>query len=1004
MSQALAFALRSALEGEVRFDAGSRHLYATEASNYRQVPIGVVLPRTVEDVVETVRICREHGVPITSRGGGTSLAGQTTNVAVIIDFSRHLDRVLEIDPAARIARVQPGVVLDDLRRAAQEHGLTFGPDPSTHDRCTLGGMIGNNACGMHSLWAGRTEDNVHALDVLLYDGTRLDLRYRTLDEMRELAARDDRVGEVHRGLLALRDEYATLVRERYPDIPRRVSGYNLPELLGGDGIHTARALVGTEGTCGIVLEATVELRPSPPARSTLVLAYPSIAEAGDHVPAILDSGCIALEGIDEQLTGSVRAAGLRGPDGADLPDGDGWLLLEFGGETQADADGQARALVDRLTARPDAPQTVHYTDPADAVRLWQVRESGLGAAFGPGREARWPGWEDAAVPPERVGAYLRDFRDLLDAHDLRANLYGHFGDGCIHCRISFDLTSADGVEAYRRFTDEAADLVLRYGGSLSGEHGDGQARGDLLGKMFGDELVDAFRRFKGLFDPDGLMNPGKVVDPHSRTADLRLGPDYAPWEPETVFHFPDDDHRFSRATLRCIGIGRCRRDDGHGTMCPSYMVTHDEQHSTRGRARLLFEMLQPDADLDGWRDASVADALDLCLSCKACQTECPAEVDIATYKAEFGYHHWKGRVRPRSHYALGLVRYALRGAAWVPGLANTLLKAPVVSDVVKRAAGVARERPAPPVASPTFRDWYARRGSLADPGAEPVLLFPDTFTDHLEPQVAQAAVRVLEHAGYRVVLPPPVCCGRPLYDHGMLDLAQRHLDQLVDTFRDHVRAGGYVVGLEPSCIAVFRDELCDLRHEDADALLLADRTLTFAEFLVDVADHHPARRLRRKAIVQRHCHQAATAGFAADSELYDRLGLDWEFLDSGCCGLAGSFGFTAGDRYDVSVAAGERVLLPAVRAADPATLVLADGFSCRAQISHLQDDRRALHLAEVLDLTLRGDVPDDRPERGVPVPDARRLTPRDAAVLGAVGAAVAGIGALLWRGGRRRGG
>ncbi len=731
-----------------------------------------------------------------------------------------------------------------------------------------------------------------------------------------------------------------------------------------------------------------------------MLGYPSVYEAADHVEQILDSDCIALEGIDEHLTQNMHLAGAHEKDLTLLPPGDGWLLLEFGGDTTDEADAKARALMDRLADLDDAPSMKLYDDEREEAHLWEVRESGLGAtAFVPGLDDRWSGWEDAAVPPARLGGYLRDFRQLMDDHDLDASLYGHFGDGCVHCRISFDLRTPDGIENYRRFTDAAADLVVSYGGSLSGEHGDGQSRGELLPKMYGDDIIDAFRRFKTLFDPDGLMNPGKVVDPYSRSANLRLGTDYAPWEPETVFTYPDDEHRFSRAALRCVGVGKCRRDDGHGTMCPSYMVTHEEQHSTRGRAHLLFEMLQPDSDLDGWRDESVAEALDLCLACKGCKTDCPVSVDMATYKAEFQSHHWQGRLRPPAHYALGLIRYAARVAAHVPGLANTVLTAPVVSDLVKRAAGIATQRPAPTFAAETFREWYLRRGSEAPAGAETVMLFPDTFSDHLEPTVAQAAVRVLERAGYRVVLPPPVCCGRPLYDYGMLGLAQRHLDQLVDTFRDHVRAGGHVVGLEPSCIAVFRDELRDLRHDDEDAQRLATQTVTLAEFLVDVVDHQPTRLPDRRAIVQRHCHQEATAGFEAERELFDRLGLDWEFIDGGCCGLAGSFGFEAGDKYEVSVAAGERKLIPTVRDADPSTLVLADGFSCRTQISHLQDQRRALHLAEVLDLADRGDVPAHLPESASPPPATPRFTRKDAV---AISVATAGLGLLaLWRRSRR---
>ena len=963
----LAAALRRELDGEVRFDPGSRHLYSTDASHYRQIPIGVVTPKHARDVERTVALCREHGAPITSRGGGTSLAGQATNAAVIVDFSRHMDRILEIDPERRTARVEPGVVLDDLRAAANEHGLTFGPDPSTHNRCTLGGMIGNDSCGIHSVMAGRTVDNVRRLEVLLYDGTRLVAGPLTEEQLDEVCARDDRTGALHRALRALGRDHAREIERRFPDLPRRVSGYNLPDLLPGR-FDLARAMVGTEGTCGILLEAEVALVPWPPARTLVVLGFPDVATAGDAVPSVLAHGPIGLEGIDEHLAESIGAAGLRAAGLPPLPEGRGWLLVEFGAATEQRSDSAARGLMDALSRRPHPPTMVLYRG-AEQAHVWAIRESGLGAAaLVPDGRDRWTGWEDAAVPPDRLGGYLREYRALLDDHGLDTTIYGHFGDGCVHSRITFDHTTAEGVERYRRFTRDAAELVVRHGGSLSGEHGDGQARADLLGVMFGEEIVDAFRAFKQILDPDGGLNPGKVVDPYPRTSNLRLGAGYAPWEPATHFAYPAAGGSFARETLRCVGIGRCRRDDDHGTMCPSYMVTHEEQHSTRGRARLLFEMLQPDSELDGWRDEAVAEALDLCLSCKGCKTDCPADVDMATYKAEFMAHHWEGRRRPVTHRVLGRIDRWLRLGSRVPRLANAALATPGLGHVLRRAVGVTSRRPAPRLATETFRAWYGRRGSRAGPAAGTVMLFPDTFVDHLQPTVGQATVEVLEAAGYRVLLPPQVCCGRPLYDFGMLDLARGYLREVIDALADHVQAGGVVVGMEPSCIAVFRDELTNLLPDDDGARRLARSTFTLAEFLVGRADWTPPR-LARAALVHKHCHQDADIGYAADAELYDRMGLDWRFTDAGCCGLAGSFGFETG-KYEVSRAAGERKLIPMVRDVDDATIVMADGFSCRTQIADLQDRRRALHVAEVLAIGLAGD-PDGPVSRPEPTRGAR---------------------------------
>ena len=952
-SARLASDLRARIRGEVRFDEGTRALYSTDASNYRQIPIGVVFPRDAEDVIGAVEVCRRFGAPILSRGCGTSLAGQCCNVAVILDMSRHVREIVTVDPATKRARVQPGVVLDHLRDWTERYHLTFAPDPSTHTHCTLGGMIGNNSCGVHSLMGGKTVDNIEELEVLTYDGLWLRVGTTSEEQLEGMIRVGGRRGEIYGKLRALRDRYAALIRSRYPAIPRRVSGYNLDQLLPENSCHVARALVGTEGTCVTVLEATVRLVDSPPARSLLVLAYPNIYEAADHVPEILAHKPIGLEGVDDGVVTSIKAAGMRGGDLGLLPEGGGWLLVEFGGQNQEEANGRARALVEQLQASSNRPAMRLCDDPKDARKIWEIRELGLAAtARALGDREAWAGWEDTAVAPAKLGGYLRDFRQLVKRYGYGGALYGHFGEGCIHIRFDFDLKSAEGIRRFRSFIEDAADLVVRYGGSLSGEHGDGQARAEFLPKMFGEELVQAFREFKSIWDPAGKMNPGKVVDPYRVDEHLRLGSAYRPWEPPTLFKFPGDNGSLARASLRCVGVGKCRRTSG-GTMCPSYMVTRQEQHSTRGRARLLFELLQGEVLSEGWKNKTLKEALDLCLACKGCKSDCPTGVDMATYKAEFLSHYYQGRVRPRSAYALGLIYWWVRLGGLCPRVANFFTQRPFLSGAVKLAAGMALERHIPCLAERTFRQWFRDRPQSSTNGRR-VILWPDTFNNYFRPATAEAAVAVLEAAGFQVELPAKsLCCGRPLYDFGMLGLAQRQLQQILKTLRPEIAAGVPVVGLEPSCVAVFRDELMNLFPHDEAAVRLSRQTFLLSEFLQGQAKDFSLPQFRRKALVHAHCHHRAVMSFDAEHELLRRLGLDFETLDSGCCGMAGSFGFEA-EHYDISIRVGQRALLPAVRSASPETLVIADGFSCREQIAQAAG-REALHVAEVLEMAMRQD-------------------------------------------------
>jgi FAD/FMN-containing dehydrogenase/Fe-S oxidoreductase len=922
-----------------------------DASNYRQVPIGVVVPRDREDVIAAVALCREHGAPLLNRGAGTSLAGQTCNVAVVLDSSKYFNRILEVDPIARVARVEPGVVLDRLRNAAEKHHLTFAPDPATHDRCTIGGMIGNNSCGVHSVMGGKTDDNIEALDVLTYDGVRLQVGVTGAEELDRAVAETGRRGDIYRGLRSLRDRFADLIRQRFPNIPRRVSGYNLNYLLPENGFQVARSLVGSEGTCVTVLEATCRLVYSPPFRTLAVVAYPDIFLCADHVPEIMSYGPIGLEGIDALLVEYTRRKSMNADGLALLPEGGGWLLVEFGGATQLEADDKARRMVEALGKGEHAPKVRLYPDRREAAHVWQVRESGLGViSHVPGEPEAWEGWEDSAVPPEKLGAYLRDIRKLMDGYGYHSVMYGHFGHACVHMRMNFDFETYDGVRKFRKFMEEAADICIRYGGSISGEHGDGQARAELLPKMFGPELMGAFREFKSLWDPEWRMNPGKLVEPYRMDENMRVHPELKLWQPETHFQYPEDHGSLAHATLRCVGLGKCRRDEG-GVMCPSYRVTRDEEHSTRGRAHLLWEVMQGEVLHEGWRDEAVKRSLDLCLSCKGCKSDCPVGVDVATYKAEFLSHYYEDRPRSLRDLAFANIDVLARYASLAPGLANLGSQLPGLADLGKFLLGVPQERRLPAFASQTFKRWFAAQ-PLRNDGGEPVILWPDTFNNHFRPETARAAVSVLEAAGFEVLVPQAnLCCGRPLYDFGMLDRAKRLLLETLDVLWPKIEAGVPVVGLEPSCVAVFRDELCNLFPHDERAHRLAQQTFLLSEFLEKKAKHFKVPRLERKALIHGHCHHKAVAKMTDEEAVLTRMGVEFKAPAPGCCGMAGSFGFEE-EKYDVSRDVGELELLPAVRKAAPETLIIADGFSCREQIAQ-GTNREALHLAEVLEMALR---------------------------------------------------
>jgi FAD/FMN-containing dehydrogenase/Fe-S oxidoreductase len=951
------------VDGEVRFDAGSRAAYSTDASNFRQVPIGVVVPRTPEAAAAAAGVCRDHDVPVLSRGGGTSLAGQCTNTAVVLDWTKYCHRLESVDAAERTCVVEPGIVLDVLNRQLADTGLRFGPEPATHMNCTIGGMIGNNSCGATAQRTGKVVDNIAALEVLLYDGTRFWCGPADDETYARIERRGDRQAEIYRRLRRLRDTYADQIRDRYPDIPRRVSGYNLDSLLPEHGFDVAGLLVGSESTLVTVLRARLKLVPVLPERSLVVLGYPSVARAADAVPAILPHQPIALEGLDHRLIRAQQAKHINPRALAELPAGSAFLMVQFGGINKDQVDAAAQRMLDALHETEHDPSVEFFDDPAREDELWQVREAGLGAtAHVPGQPDTFEGWEDAAVPPARLGDYFRDLLALYDkfgfSSDTMPSLYGHFGQGCVHTRIPFDLYSAKGVAAYRAFMEQAADLVVAYGGSLSGEHGDGQSRGELLGKMFGPELVGAFGELKAIFDPGNRMNPGKVVHPAALDEHLRLGAGWAPATPQDLFfRYPHDGGSFAQAANRCVGIGKCRQHahPSGAVMCPSYQVTGEEEHSTRGRARLLFEMLNghPDSPVtDGWRSAAVRDALDLCLACKGCKTDCPANVDMATYKAEFLAHHWQGRQwrRPRSDLSLGWLPLLARGVSGLRAAraVNALTRTPGVHRVLTWLGGL-EPREIPRFAAPTLRQWFAAREPGGDGQRGTVVLWPDTFTNYFHPSVGMAATAVLEQAGWRVEIPAePLCCGLTWISTGQLATGKRHLARTVAGLAAHVRAGGYVVGLEPSCTAVFRADAAELFPDDQDVRRLRDQVVTLAELLGEHTPGWEPPPVAKQVLAQVHCHQHAVMGWDADASLLARAGATAEPLESGCCGLAGNFGFQRG-HGPISRDCAEQVLLPRLRDAPPETVILADGFSCRTQIHELDSGgREAMHLAEFL--------------------------------------------------------
>ena len=931
---ALGVRLASAIGGEINDDLATRALYASDASNYRVVPALVVAPRSADEVRTVLALASAAAVPVTLRGAGTSIAGNACGPGVVLDTSRHLTAVRELDPVSKTVTVEPGVVLDALNRVAVEHELRVGPDPSSHSRCTIGGMIGNNACGSHSIAWGTTAESVLALELALADGSAV-----------TVGPGADRVAGARGGLIVeqlrgIANTSAELLRTEMPPWPRRVSGYALDWLLPERGFDVAKALAGSEGTCAVVLAATLRLIEPPASRALLVVGFADDVAAAEAAPHLTAARPLTVECVTRELLGPGGGGALAEL----LPEGRAWLLVEAGGGSPAEACEHAARLAAALGRRPTSTGVRLLVEPAAQAALWRVREDGSGRATRlPDDSAAWPGWEDAVVPPERLAAYLAGFHTLLDEHGLRGTTYGHFGEGCVHVRIGFDFRSRAGVDRFRRFLPLAADLVVAHGGSLSGEHGDGRARSALLPRMFSAELLALFGRFKAAWDPAGQLNPGIIVAPAPLEAGVR------PARATSIalsagLAYTADYGDFRSAVERCVGVGKCVARGTPELMCPSYRATGDERDSTRGRARLLQEMIAGALARDGWRSEAVRDALDLCLSCKGCLHDCPTGVDMASYKSEFLNHFYRRRVRPRSHYSLGWLPLWLRVASHAPRLANAGLRSRPLTRLLAVAGGIAPERRLPSLPSETFVQSFARSATPSRGPKGTVVLWPDTWTNHIAPEVGRAAVRVLTAAGFGVTIPrTPVCCGLTWLTTGQLGQARRTLRGTLDALS--ADDGQQVVVLEPSCAAALRVDGPELLAGDPRARQLADRVTTLAE-LLDQCGYGSATGCRIEAVAQPHCHQQAVLGFEADRAVLERSGVELVETLIGCCGLAGNFGMEVGHQA-VSRAVAELTLLPALERAGRGTTVLADGFSCRVQIATLTG-RRALHMAEVL--------------------------------------------------------
>ena len=944
--------LRQNVAGEVRFDAMSRQLYSTDASIYRIEPVGVVLPRNADDVVAVIETSARHGVPVLPRGGGTSLAGQTVGHAVVIDFSKYMREVVEVNAEEQWVRAQPGIILDELNLQLRPLGLEFAPDPSTSNRGNVGGALGNNSCGAHSILWGKTVDNVLELDVVLSNGATARFGSLRGQELDARLAQEDLEGAIYRRIVELGTEVRDEVEARYPKILRRVSGYNLDE-LGDDGLDMARFVVGSEGTLVAITEAKLKLVPTPKHKALAVIHFAELLESMEATVATLETGPAAVELIGSMVLRQAKA-NLEYSRMMDFIDGapEAVLAVELTADDEAELESRLDDLEDRMKRGGHGYAFRRLVTAEDQAKVWAVRKAGLGLMMNVTGSAKpLPFVEDTAVAPEALPEYVRRFDEIVRSHETTAGYYGHASVGCLHIRPLVDLKGQDGVDKMVSIASDVSDLVLEFGGAMSGEHGDGLVRSVWNEKMFGPVIYDAFRQVKKAFDPDGIMNPGKIVDPPPMTENLRIGPGYKTLEVKTGFAYPGEGD-YGGAIEMCNGQGACRKVTG-GTMCPSYMVTRDEEHSTRGRANALRAAISGALPVDTLTSQRLHEVMELCLECKGCKAECPSNVDVAKLKYEFLDRYHKANGHTLRDRIFGNVATLSRLGSFFAPLSNWTLRSQPFRDLLEQAAGIDSRRVLPPFASQTFSQWFRARGGsrTSENNRGDVVLFADTFTNYNHPEIGRAATKVLESLGFRVIVPPTRCCGRPMLSKGMMDKARRNARANVDTILPLVKNGARLVGLEPSCILSFRDDYVDLLDGDPDTLEVSKATMLIEEFFLEAQEPAESRveltPVPGTKLVHGHCHQKALVGTDQTMEVLSSIPeCEAVEIQSGCCGMAGSFGFEK-EHYGISLDIGELSLFPAIRSQQGDFEVISQGVSCRQQIED-GTGTRAVHLAEVL--------------------------------------------------------
>ena len=942
-------ALKRRVSGEVRFDAFSRVLYSTDASIYQMEPVGVVIPRNVEDVLAVIEVAKESGVPVLPRAGGTSLAGQTVNHAIVTDFSKYLNQIIEVNQEEQWARVQPGIVLDDLNRQLLPYGLMYAPDPTTSNRACVGGGVGNNSCGAHSVIYGKTLDHIKEVSVILSDGTQS--HFQELDA-RELETKLSGAGlesEIYRGVRRLAQENIAEIKARYPNIMRRVSGYNLDEFLTDSPFNMTKMVVGSEGTLCVITEIKINLVPRPTMTALGVVHFQDIFRASDAVQHILEHDPSSIEIMDRNvLERSRQSAGLASNMGFIEGDPGAILAVEFYGESETELTGKTNKLKEDMARRGHGYATVNMLDRAAQASVWAVRKNGLGLLMSMHGDAKpLPFVEDTAVDPDKMGAFVRRFDEIVRNHGTEAAYYGHASVGCLHIRPVVSLKSQDGVKKMLSIADEISDLVKEFGGSLSGEHGDGIVRGVWNEKMFGPEIYKLFQELKGTFDPDGIMNPNKIIDCPPMDQNLRYGGDYRASSLPTKLDFSIDTD-FAGAVEMCNGMGACRQHVG--TMCPSYVATRDEEHSTRGRANLLRAALSGKLPEGTMTSKRLWEAMDLCLECKGCKSECESGVDMAKLKYEFldQYHRANG-VPFRNRVFANINRLSAWGSRTAP-FSNLMMSNPIGKMMSQMLLGIHPKRKAPKFVRQTFSKWFKARGAGNAQATDAVVLLNDTYMNYNYPEIGKAAVALLEAAGLKVVLSETKCCGRPMISKGLLDDATANAVSNVDHLYAYAEAGIPIIGCEPSCLLTFRDEYPQLVRDERTKTI-AENSFMIDEFLMKLQEDGKLQlnmgKLEKKVLFQAHCHQKAEMGTATSmAALRLAPGYQVELINAGCCGMAGSFGYEK-EHYDLSMKIGEEALFPAIRAKDEDWEVAVMGVSCRQQVED-GTGRKARHLVEVL--------------------------------------------------------